>query len=176
MRITKLESVYDAFTCEVSRYSDQRGYFQELFSHKHLPDFRVSQINCSSSSKNVIRGLHIAPFAKLVYCVKGKIFDVVADVRKDSRTYLGWYGLELTGNNALYIPPHCAHGFLSMEDDSLVVYAQDGLYDPRVEQIVNYADPELNIKWPWPILSEKDRNAPLHNVNVKIQEALDCKR
>lgn len=162
MRTKKIDAVCDALFCEAARYYDHRGYFQELFSHKDLPCFNVSQINCSVSSKNVLRGLHVAPFAKLVYCVKGRIFDVVADVRKGSKTYLGWHGLELSGDNqyALYIPPLCAHGFLSMEEDSVVIYAQDGLYDPKTEQIINYADPKLNIKWPSVILSDKDRLAP----------------
>lgn len=160
MRITKLESVCDAFVCEAVRYYDNRGYFQELFSQNDLP-FKVAQINCSLSQRNVLRGLHVVPFAKLVYCVKGKIFDVVADVRKGSETYLGWHGVELSGENqyALYVPPHCAHGFLSMEDDSLVIYAQDGIYDPKVETSINYADPKLNIKWPNVILSDKDKIA-----------------
>jgi dTDP-4-dehydrorhamnose 3,5-epimerase len=134
-----------------------------LFSHKHLPQFKVAQINCSVSQKNVIRGLHVAPFARLVYCVKGQVFDVVADVRKDSKTYLQYDSVILSGHNqkSIFIPPFCAHGFLAMEDESIVVYAQDSTYDPKVEVSVNHADPKLNIKWPWPILSEKDKNAPV---------------
>lgn len=160
MKRTKV-SVCDAFICEAARYHDHRGYFQELFSQKDL-HFNIAQINCSLSKRNVLRGLHIAPFAKLVYCVKGKIFDVVADVRKGSKTYLKWHGVELSGENqcALFVPSHCGHGFLSLEDDSLVVYAQDGIYDPKLESSIHYADPKLNIKWPSVILSDKDRIAP----------------
>ena len=163
MKVCEIATVCDAFVCDANRYYDHRGYFQELYSATYLPHFGIRQINCSSSSRGVLRGLHIVPFAKLVYCVKGKIFDVVADVRKKSKTYLSWYGLELSGQNqkALFIPPFCAHGFLALEDDSLVVYAQDGVYDPKVEQSVHYADPQLNIAWPSVILSEKDNRAPL---------------
>jgi dTDP-4-dehydrorhamnose 3,5-epimerase len=162
MRVKPVETVCDAFVCDAVRYYDHRGSFQELFSHKDLPAFRVSQINCSISKKNVLRGLHVVPFAKLVYCVKGKIFDVVADVRKGSKTYLKWYGVELSGENqkSLFIPPFCGHGFLAMEDDSIVVYAQDAVYNAHAESSVNYADPKLNIKWPNVILSDKDGAAP----------------
>jgi dTDP-4-dehydrorhamnose 3,5-epimerase len=163
MKIVKSKSVCDAVICDASRFYDHRGYFQELFSQKDLPAFKVAQINCSVSQKNVLRGLHVASFGKLVYCIKGKIFDVVADVRKDSKTYCQYDSVMLSGENqkALFIPPFCAHGFLSLEDDSIVVYAQDGLYDDTTEISVNYADPKLNIKWPSMILSEKDANAPL---------------
>ncbi len=160
MNSRQVAEVCDALVCEGVRYYDDRGYFQELFSNKYLPCFNVKQINCSVSKKNVIRGLHVVPFAKLVYCIKGKIFDVVADVRKKSKTYLKWYGVELNGQNALFIPPYCAHGFLAMEDDSVVVYAQDAVYDPAVESSVNYADPRINIQWPLVIASDKDRKAP----------------
>ena len=160
MKTVKSAMVYDAFFCEGCRHYDHRGYFQELFSQKHLPHFKVTQINCSVSQRNVLRGLHVAPFAKLVCCVKGAIFDVVADMRKDSKTYLKYDGIILNEHNekAIYIPTGCGHGFLALED-SVVVYAQDGTYNPDLESIVNYADPKLAIKWPFVILSEKDANA-----------------
>jgi dTDP-4-dehydrorhamnose 3,5-epimerase len=162
MKLNNL-SVCDAFSCDGCRYYDHRGYFQELFSQKNLPHFKVAQINCSVSAKNVLRGLHVVPFAKLVFCVKGQVFDVVADVRKDSKSYLKYDSVILSGYNekAIYIPPNCGHGFLALEEDSIVVYAQDGIYDPTLESIVNYADPQLNIKWPFAILSEKDAKAPV---------------
>jgi len=72
-----------------------------------------------------------------------------------------WMELTEDNNKSLYIPPHCAHGFLALENDSMIVYAQDGLYDPKVEFSIHYSDPNLNIKWPGSnfILSEKDQNA-----------------
>lgn len=155
--------VCDAFVCELARHNDHRGYFEELYSQKVLSQFECLQINCSRSRKNVLRGLHVVPFAKLVHCVMGKIYDVVADMRKESKSYLQWYGIELSEENqlSLYIPPHCAHGFLALED-SIVMYAQDGLYDPRLERSINFADPTFGIKWPvsgYLILSEKDAQA-----------------
>jgi len=163
MRIANSQMVCDALFCDGCRYYDHRGYFQELFSHKDFPHFKVAQINCSVSDRHVLRGLHVAPFAKLVYCVKGAIFDVVADVRKDSKTYLKHDSVILNSQNqkAVYIPSYCAHGFLALDDNTVVVYAQDGLYNPSLESIVNYADPKLAINWPFAILSEKDANAPV---------------
>lgn len=168
MKLYTIEVVCGSFVCDATRFEDERGYFQELFTHKEMPQFKVSQINCSLSKLGVLRGLHVAPFGKLVYCVKGKIYDVVADMRKDSKTYLKWYAVKLSEQNhkALYIPPYCAHGFMSLAEESLVVYAQDGLYDPSVEESVRYDDPQLNIKWPFPILSIKDASAAYISKNA----------
>jgi dTDP-4-dehydrorhamnose 3,5-epimerase len=161
--LIKKATVHDVFVCQLNRFCDNRGYFEELFSEKYLPSFTCRQINCSRSKKNVLRGLHIVPFAKLVHCVQGRIFDVVADMRKKSPTYLKWYGLELSEENqkSLYVPAHCAHGFLAL-DNVTVVYAQDGLYDPKLESSVMYNDSTLNIRWPGDkfIMSEKDMLAP----------------
>ncbi len=157
--------VCDALICEVPRFTDHRGYFQELFSHKSLPKFHCQQINCSISNKHVLRGLHIATFAKLVHCVKGEIFDVVADVRVESKTFGKWFGILLSESNhkSLYIPAYCAHGFMAMCDDTIVVYAQDGLYDPKTDLSLRYDDPTININWPICEdlnISQKDMDAP----------------
>ena len=151
-------TICGAFVYNLNRFCDERGSFEELFSQKLLPLFDCKQINCSRSKRNVLRGLHIGSFAKLVNCVKGKIFDVVADTRQDSPTYLQWYGLELSEENkkSLYIPKDCAYGFLALED-SVVIYVQDGLYNPDLEVIIRYDDPVLRINWPNTyIMSEKD--------------------
>jgi dTDP-4-dehydrorhamnose 3,5-epimerase len=154
-------SISDAKIVTTSRFYDQRGYFNELYSSREL-GFPCVQVNLSRSNKNVIRGLHVVPFSKLIYCVQGRIFDVVVDVREDSVTYLKWYGMELSEETpkALYIPKNCGHGFLALEE-SIVVYMQDGLYDPKSEIIINAFDPKLNIKWPITevIMSDKDKLA-----------------
>jgi dTDP-4-dehydrorhamnose 3,5-epimerase len=160
-------NVLNSFIYEKARHKDDRGFFEELFSQKQLVDFNCVQINCSKSKKDVLRGVHIVPFSKLVHCVKGRIFDVVVDMRKQSPTYLKWDGVELNSENckSLFIPANCGHAFLSLENDSMIVYAQNGLYNPKVEFSINYSDPKLNIKWPGLdqsnfILSTKDQNAP----------------
>lgn len=145
----------------ITRFDDKRGFFEVLYNGKILPE--IKQTNCSFSVQNVLRGIHVTPFAKMVHCVKGKILDVVVDMRIDSSTYLEHETIELSDNNLklVYVPEHCGHAFLALED-SVVVYFQNALYDPRVERIINYADPKLKISWPKAdyILSDKDKNAP----------------
>ena len=165
MKVFPIE-ICDAFFCEVDRHVDKRGFFEELYSQKAISNFECKQINCSVSQANIIRGLHITPFAKLVHCVQGSIFDVVADLRVDSPTYLKWFGIELTCDNrlSLYIPPNCAHGFMAKQDNTIVVYAQTDVYNSKVEKSVFFADPKLNISWPFSkhlTISKKDFMAPL---------------
>lgn len=168
MKKTLIPEVEGAFAVDIDRFSDSRGYFEEAFSVKNYP-IPVYQINVSRSNANVVRGMHVVPFSKICTCLRGRLFDVVADVRPDSPTYLNWYGLWLTERNCqqLYIPAGCAHGFFSGEDDTVLMYCQDGTYDPKTEREINWLDPKLNIKWPktWPfeneyVLSDKDRQAP----------------
>lgn len=160
-------TVCDAKVFTIKKHVDNRGYFQELYSLNNL-SFNVKQINLSCSKANTLRGLHIAPFGKLVHCVKGAIFDVVADVRVDSKTFGKWFGIKLSQENhkSLYIPPNCAHGFLSFCEDSIIIYAQDGLYDSKTERSIRYNDPTINISWPiceGLNISEKDMVAPFLN-------------
>jgi dTDP-4-dehydrorhamnose 3,5-epimerase len=164
MLTNSIHEVIDAYLIQPQRFYDERGWFQESFS---LPKFHfdIKQGNISCSRKHTIRALHVAPFAKLCTCVRGKIFDVVADPRKDSPTYGKWFGTWLTPENGymLYIPPNCGHGFYATENDSLLLYFQDSLYDPKVEREINWKDPTFAIDWPHAdeyIISERDRKAP----------------
>lgn len=167
MRKWPIHEVLNAFILEFDRHEDQRGYFEEIYStgrdYPHLAGTE-RQINLSHSKKGVVRGMHIAPFAKICSCIRGKLFDVIADVRPGSPTYLKWFGMWLDeySNKQIYVPAGCAHGFFAAEDDTILLYLQDGIYNPKAEQQVNWRDPKLNIKWPYSqpyILSEKDRKA-----------------
>lgn len=155
--------VKQCYVYEGERHHDNRGHFSEIYKSDHNI-INPLQANLSVSRKHVLRGMHVAPFKKYVTCVKGKIFDVVADTRPESETYLKWHGQVLSEDCSLLVlaPPNCAHGFLAMED-SVVIYLQDGKYDPKVEWGISYADPQLGIVWPgfhkWFILSEKDEDA-----------------
>jgi len=145
------------------RFSDSRGFFQEIFSDKY--DFGCQQINLSKSKKNAIRGLHCAPFSKVCTCIKGSLYDVIVDLRDDSETYKKWIGVWLDENKPtqVHIPPGCGHGFYSAEEDSCLLYFQNDVYRPDVEKYYYYDD--FNIVWPEAdeyILSEKDKNAPLY--------------
>ena len=167
MRKTTIDEVHGAFLIEYDRHHDDRGWFSELYSsvrpeYPHLIG-RDRQINLSCSKKGVVRGLHVAPFSKLCTCLRGRIYDVVADVRPTSKTYLGWYAVWLEDNRKqLFVPAGCAHGFFSAEEDSLFMYYQDGTYNPETETQVNWRDPKIGITWPPSqeyLISDKDKYA-----------------
>jgi dTDP-4-dehydrorhamnose 3,5-epimerase len=166
MKKTKIDEIYGAFIVESDRHHDSRGWFQELYStardYPHLIGIE-RQLNMSHSRKGVVRGLHVAPFAKLCSCLSGRVYDVIADVRPDSPTYLNWFGVWLENNSKqVFVPANCAHGFFSSEDNTLFMYLQDGTYNPNVEKQVNWRDPKIGIVWP-PcqeyIISDKDKHS-----------------
>lgn len=163
MKVSTTE-VQDCLLFETQSWHDERGYFRELFNQtRYELDFK--QVNCSVSNKDVVRGLHVAPFAKLVSCIKGKVFDVAIDPRPDSPTYLKWTGFELSPTNGkqLFVPPFCGHGFMALEDESIVVYLQDSTYDPKVESSIHWQDDTFAISWPHAqsyVVSTKDGIAP----------------
>lgn len=120
-------------------------------------------MNLSESHKHVVRGLHVASFGKLCTCVRGKLFDVVVDVRKGSPTFGKWIGVWLTMDNQsqLYVPPGCAHGFFAAQNETALLYAQDGLYDPADSRTLLWNDSQVGINWPECkeyILSDKDKD------------------
>lgn len=165
MEFIKVEEVQGAMVIDTDRHTDDRGYFQELYSSARGYPLTIEQANFSLSKENTVRGLHVVPFAKLCCCARGVLWDVVADVRPDSPTYLGWYGVWLSEDNhkQLYIPAGCAHGFFAAKTPTLLIYMQDAPYNPSVESEVNWRDPQLSIDWPNTvggyILSDKDMSA-----------------
>ena len=152
-------------------HDDHRGVFMETYSWKKyaalgVPDVFV-QDNVSFSARNVIRGMHGAPsMAKLISCIRGRIFDCIIDVRMGSPTYLDWQGFYLTAENRrqLYVPAGFAHGFFSLSD-VVVSYKQSVEHNPVTEFQLRWNDPLVGIKWPgnprYPLLSDRDANAPL---------------
>jgi dTDP-4-dehydrorhamnose 3,5-epimerase len=161
---TNIPEVKDCYIIRFDRHVDNRGYFQEVFSRKNY-QMDVLQTNVSYSDKNVLRGLHVAPFAKLCTCIRGRLFDVVADVRKDSPTFGKWFGIWLAETEfyQLYVPAGCAHGFFSAEDNTILLYQQDGIRGNIAldEYEIHFQDPLFGINWPEAeyILSEKDKKA-----------------
>jgi dTDP-4-dehydrorhamnose 3,5-epimerase len=149
-------------------FEDERGYFFESFRNdifKEInPEIVFLQENESKSSKNVLRGLHyqMPPFSqgKLVSVVKGKVWDIAVDLRKNSDTFGKWLGLQLTENNKLqmYIPEGFAHGFLTLEDDTIFQYKCTNYYHKESERAISWNDKTLNIDWRIenPLISEKD--------------------
>ena len=152
-------------------YEDDRGFFKETFSTAKyralglLDDF--VQDSVSFSSKNVIRGLHGDPeMSKLVTVLRGKIWDVIVDLRKGSPTYLKWEGFELSEDNhaQLYIPKGFAHGFIALTDDVVFSYKHGALHNAQREFAYRWNDPTFAITWPLtgePHLSAKDQAAKL---------------
>ena len=155
-------------------FGDDRGWFMESFNQK-LFDAAIGehtafvQDNHSFSTKGVLRGLHFQrpPHAqgKLVRVVAGRVWDVAVDIRKSSKTFGKWVGVELSAQNKrqLWIPPGFAHGFLTLSDTAEFLYKTTSLYHAPAEGVVVWNDPALAIAWanPSPILAAKDAAAPL---------------
>ena len=138
-------------------HGDNRGYFMETYSQRDMEeagiDITFVQDNQSCSAKGVLRGLHFQkqfPQTKLVRAIKGRVFDVAVDLRKDSKTYGKWYGVELTEENKkqFLIPKGFAHGFLVLSDIAEFCYKCDDFWHPNDEGGLAWNDPEIGIKWP----------------------------
>ncbi len=150
---------------------DNRGFFDRLFCNKELKKILknkpIKQINHSfTKKKGTLRGLHYQknPYkeAKIITCLKGKVFDVAVDIRKDSKTYLKKTVNELSdqNNKSIYIPEGFAHGFQAMKDNCILVYFHTEFYNIKSSGYVNPLDPKLDINWPLAIsiISDIDKN------------------
>jgi len=153
-------------------FEDERGYFFESFNHgKFLNlglDLTFLQDNESKSKKGVLRGLHFQapPFAqgKLVRVMRGSVLDVAVDIRKNSPTYGRWESIVLSGQNKwmYWIPAGFAHGFATLEDDTIFFYKCTNIYNKESEGSILWNDPDLNISWGIenPVISGKDKISP----------------
>lgn len=152
---------------EPTRFDDARGYFFEAYHHRKLRDAGFSeafvQDNVSFSTRNVLRGLHFqypAWQGKLVMCLRGEIFDVAVDLRRDSPSFGKWHAEVLSERNHrhLYLPQGFAHGFCVLSDEALVHYKCTDYYSAKDECTLIWNDPAVGIEWPVqvPSLSEKD--------------------
>jgi dTDP-4-dehydrorhamnose 3,5-epimerase len=167
-------SLPGAYLVDLEKIEDSRGFFAYLFEAKEAAKRRLSdrivQIKLSyNKRKGTLRGMHLqlppATEVKLVRCIRGAIYDVIVDYRKDSPTYLKHLGIELSADNrrALYVPAMFAHGYQTLTDDAEVMYQVDEFYTPGHEFGVRYNDPALKIEWPLPVvdISPKDAAWPL---------------
>lgn len=166
---TKIKDVY---IIDVKTYGDNRGYFMETYKESDFKEaglnYNFVQDNQSSSRKGVLRGLHFQktyPQAKLVRVLKGEVFDVAVDLRKNSPTYGQWVGVVLSEENKrqFMIPRGFAHGFVVMSDYAEFAYKCDEFYHPEDEGGIMWNDPAIGIEWPEVgeiILSEKDKIHP----------------
>jgi len=148
---------------EPTVYSDERGFFMETYSKNEFFQNGIGrefvQDNHSRSSKGVVRGLHFQrqyPQGKLVRVIRGRVFDVAVDIRKDSPTYGNWRGVELSQDNKrqLYIPEGFAHGFAVLSDIAEFTYKCTEFYHPEDEGGIIWNDAEIGIEWPFDELGE----------------------
>jgi dTDP-4-dehydrorhamnose 3,5-epimerase len=165
-----------AFVVEQERRRDERGFFARTWAVEELAarglDTRVAHMNTSLNTRaGTLRGLHLqAPphaEAKLVRATRGAIWDVAVDLRRDSPSYLRWHAVGLDADNGLgyFIPAGCAHGFVTLADDSEVLYVMSTAYAPDSAGGVRWDDPAFGIEWPEPpadgwLMAERDRNWP----------------
>ena len=166
-------SLDGAYYIDLEPFADDRGLFARTFCKKEFQTIghhkEFVQINHSRNTfKGTIRGLHYQkpPFAeiKLIRCIKGTVYDVLVDIRKDSPTFLKHYGIELSEHNMrmVYIPEGFAHAFQTLEDNSELIYHHTAFYAPRVESGLKFDDTQIGINWPLPptVVSEKDQTHP----------------
>ena len=163
MKIVKTK-FKDLFLYKKDTYKDNRGYFRELFIEKNFKNKFPFDI-MSLSKKNVLRGLHLQmtnPQGKLLTVIRGKMFDVAVDCRKKSKTYGKHFSIILSDkdNTSLFVPKGFAHGFCSLEDNTILHYKCTKYRSAKSEVGILWNDPELKIKWPTKkvIVSTKDKN------------------
>jgi dTDP-4-dehydrorhamnose 3,5-epimerase len=162
-----------AWLIEPERLEDERGFFARTWDPEEFAErgLNTDLAQCSISynrARGTLRGLHYqaAPHeeAKLVRCTAGAIFDVAVDLRPNSSSFRGWFGVELSAENrlALYVTEGCAHGFLTLADDSEVHYQISQGYEPDAARGVRWNDPAFAIKWPGEVvvINERDRCYP----------------
>ena len=158
-----------SYIIELEKLEDERGFFTRIWDKKKIQDKGLDtdlvQMSFSfTKKKGTLRGMHFQkkPFeeTKLVRCTRGKIFDVIIDLRAESNTYKKWIGMELKSDDfkMLYIPEGFAHGFQTLEDNTEVFYQVSNWFSPEHERGIRWDDKELDIKWPIdnPIISKKD--------------------
>lgn len=161
----------DAYLVELTPFKDERGQFARTFCMKEFAEIGHTkpfvQINHSLNvEKGTLRGMHFQykPYQeiKLIRCIKGSVYDVIVDLRKDSPTFLQHFGVELSAANMLmiYVPEGFAHGFQTLEDNSELLYHHTEFYTPNADGGVRFDDSTLNIQWKMPPvnLSPKDQN------------------
>ena len=162
-----------AFEIAPESIPDERGFFARTWCQNefalHGLTSRLVQCNISFNTRaGTLRGMHYqaAPHAesKLVRCTQGAIYDVVVDMRAESSTFKKWFGAELTAENhrMIYIPEGCAHGFITLQDNTEVFYQMSEFYKPESARGVRWDDPAFKINWPAKVqvISERDRNYP----------------
>ena len=171
----------DSFLISLKKNHDDRGFFSRLYCNnefnKKINNFTICQINNSLSySKGTLRGIHLQkePMSeqKLVRCISGSIWDLIIDLRINSKTFGKWHAEELTSKNRkmLFVPKGFGHGFISLLDNSEIIYFVSERYNPNCEIGIRWNDPTFNIKWPMKpnIVSKKDSSLPDYDKSLLL--------
>jgi len=187
MKITELE-LEGVKILEPKKFEDHRGSYMESYSARTLREFGINTVfvqdnHSNTLKKGTLRGIHFQnnpkPQTKLVRCTRGKVLDVIVDLKYDSPTYKKWLAIELSeeNNKQILIPNGFGHAFYTLTDHCEILYKVDEFYEPQYDRAIFWNDPEIGINWGIdnPILSEKDLNAPLlknsdSNLNVGMND------
>jgi dTDP-4-dehydrorhamnose 3,5-epimerase len=169
-----------AYIVSLQLLQDQRGAFARTYCKKEFAEIghnkEFVQINQSyNTTKGTIRGMHfqLPPYQeiKLIRCIKGAVLDVIVDLRKNSKTFLHYFAVELSAENrkAIYVPENFAHGFQTLEDNSELIYQHTEYYTAQADAGIRFDDPALNISWTLPpvMVSEKDMHYSLIDSEFK---------
>lgn len=178
MKLTNTK-VKDAKLIQPLQFGDERGFFSPVFDDQKFAAVGINDHFCRlnnslSAVKGTIRGLHFQPFpdqeAKMIRVIRGSIWDIAVDLRQNSPTYKNWTGVTLSAENRswFYIPPGCAHGFQTLEDDVEIIYLCSHYYSPKTELGLRWNDSAFSISWPLEatVISEKDRHHPDFNPSL----------
>lgn len=169
-------TIADAAILESTPYRDERGAFEVFWESDGRADGGIPIVpwgayHSHNLKTHTLRGMHYQEQphaqARLVSCVRGSVWDVIVDLRPESATFLGWQAVELNEGcgRAVYVPRGCAHGFLTLAENSTVAYLIEGRYVPESARTLRWNDPAVGIEWPLPahtepLLSARDRSAP----------------
>ena len=175
----KYTKIKDLLLIKLETYKDQRGIFFEIYQHEKYKNIGIKdnliQDNFSRSKKGVLRGLHYTyenPQSQLMTLLNGEIFDVIVDLRKNSKTFGEWCSFHINENDdfrQIYMPPGVAHGFYSFCDSTELNYKVSENYNKNDERGLFWADSNLKISWPNfnPVISQKDSQFPVFNEVIK---------
>ncbi|HET7116294.1 MAG TPA: dTDP-4-dehydrorhamnose 3,5-epimerase [Hanamia sp.] len=168
------------YVINLDLFTDERGWFARTFCKREFDQIGYHkewvQMNHSfTKQEGTLRGLHYQHFphseAKLIRCISGSVYDVAVDIRKDSTTFLKWFGIELSAENKkmIYIPEGFAHGFQALSNNCEIIYHHTDFYTPDAEEGIKYDDPSIKITWPLAIkgISERDQKHLYLSENFK---------
>lgn len=163
----------ELYTVDINRLEDERGFFGRVFCSQEFDEMNLESSVCQANISynkvaGTLRGMHYqkSPFqeTKFIRCISGSIYDVVIDLRKDSPTYCQSFGVELNDKNrtALFVPKDFAHGFVTLQDDTEVIYMVSQSYVPNAEEGIRWNDPLFSLDWPIEpiVVSSKDNSWP----------------